>query len=108
MEIDMSKEPSSSFDPRRPRIVYPPQRRRPKRRRFRWALVLVPLVILLALQLVPVLGHFAFSWEQAMSLLGVHDRSRYGALAVVGVLIVAIVALVRIFSGGPQEKKDDE
>ena len=39
----------------------------------------------------------SFTWEAVMDALHVHNRERYTRLAVLGVLVITIVALLRLF-----------
>jgi len=63
--------------------------------RFRWEIIAVPLVILGFGWL---LGHIepSFSFEELMDQLNVHHQGRYRALACLGIVVVAIVAVLRI------------
>lgn len=73
-----------------------PTKSRAPRRRFRWELIGVPLAIwgfcwfLRATK--PVLG-----WPGVMRLLKVENTERYSQLAVLGIVVCVICALVRIW-----------
>ena len=69
------------------------------RRRFNWAWVLVPLVVIGAIWLISGV-RVAFSWEDVMCWLGVVDRERYSRLAAIALAIVGIVAIARVFRKG--------
>jgi hypothetical protein len=73
---------------------------RPRQRRFRWGLVLIPLVCLLAAY---VLKHIepTLEWDDISNFLGVKNRGRYSMLAVLGLFLVGILAVIRIY-------RDDE
>ena len=92
-------------DPHKPRIVYV-QPRQPKQKwHFRWWPWLILLIALLLWKLIPMLGTVRFSWSSVMDLLNIHDRGRYTSLAILGCVIVAMVAVVRILCG--PRKNDD-
>ncbi len=88
------------FDPRRIVVVRP--RRRRRRPRFRWEWLLIPGVCILAVWFLSN-AHAAFSWEDVMDVLHVHNREQYTMLAVMGLVLVAIVAIARVL-----RRKDDE
>jgi len=66
---------------------------------------LILLIALLLWKLIPMLGTVRFSWSSVMDLLNIHDRGRYTSLAILGCVIVAMVAVVRILCG--PRKNDD-
>ena len=92
-------------DPHKPRIVYVQPRQPKPKRHFRWWLLLVPLIALLLWILTSKLRTISISWNSVMDFLGVHDRARYTSLAILGCVIVAIVAAIRVFHG--PRKNDD-
>ena len=72
----------------------PPQR--PRRSwRFRWAWIIVPVACLLVAWLLhhvdPVL-----EWRDVTEFLGVRDEARYTRLAVLGLALIAVVAVLRL------------
>jgi len=72
-----------------------PRRPRARRRRFRWFLVLAPLVVLgfmwIAQGIEP-----SLQWSQLLDLLGVKNRDRYTRLFTLGCVATAFVAILRI------------
>ncbi len=74
---------------------------RPRQPRFRWALILVPLAFIFAAW---VLSHIqpVLDWDDISNFLGVRNRGRYSMLAVLGLLLIGILAVVRIY------RDDDE
>ena len=92
-------------NPHKPRVVYVQPRQPKPKRHFRWWLLLVPLIALLLWKLVPVLGTVRFSWNQVMDFLRVKNRAFFTHLAILGCVIVAIVAAIRVFQG--PRKNDD-
>ena len=86
---------------RRPRFV---RQRRPRRRQhIRWTLVLVLAAIFLAAWVASSI-RLGFCWADVTDLLHVHNRPRYTALACLGLVCVAIVAIARVLRG----PKNDE
>ncbi len=73
---------------------------RPRQPRFRWALVLVPLACLFAAW---VLNNIkpTLEWDDISRSLGVRNHGRYSMLAVLGLLLLGILAVIRIY-------RDDE
>lgn len=81
------------YNPMQPRKV---QRARPRRKaRFKWGIVLVPGVILLALWLASGVS-IGFSFNDVMDALSVHDRRRYRELCILGMVAVGIVSIAKI------------
>ena len=72
----------------------PPQPKEP-RFRFRWELLLIPLVIFIVLYLMKG-AETSFSFEDIMNLLNVQDRDRYIRLFTLGCICIAIAAIIRI------------
>jgi hypothetical protein len=82
---------------------YPrPGRRRP-RRKFRWYLLTIPLVLFAAKWLAQGIEP-AFTWEGVLDALRVRDRERLTQLATLGVLITTAIAIYRVV----WEPKDQE
>jgi hypothetical protein len=73
---------------------------RPRQPRFRWALVLVPLAIIFA---VWVLNNIepTLDWDDVSNFLGVRNRGRYSMLAALGLLLLGILFVIRLY-------RDDE
>jgi len=68
--------------------------------RFRWEWILVPLMCLVMAWILSV-ATCSFEWPDITDAL--HVRSgEYGKLAILGLLLIAIVAIVRVFRGGGQ------
>lgn len=76
----------------------PTKRRRRPQWHFKWHLLLVPAVIGLLLWMAQGLRP-AFTWDDVMSALHVRNQSRYTELAVLGALITAAVAIMRVLRG---------
>ena len=93
--------PSQRPQSQQPIVIRPAKRR--TKRRFRWYLLFVPLVILFAVWLAQGIQP-AFSWDDVMDHLNVRDRQRYTQLAVLGVLITTAVAILRVLRGS----RDDD
>jgi len=73
--------------------VPPPK---PKRRwRFRWQILLIPLTCLFAAWMASGI-EIGFRWDDVTRLLGVQDHESYARLCLLGLLGVAIAAIVRI------------
>lgn len=64
---------------------------------FRWELLLVPAVILLGVALLEYLAGAGVSWDAVMAKLGVpyHNRGRYTHVGVLGVVLIAVLLVVR-------------
>jgi len=77
----------------RPRIFIRP---RQPQKRFRWGLVLVPLACLFAAY---VLKHIdpSVDWDDVTRFLGVRNRRRYSMLAVLGLFLIGILVVIRIY-----------
>jgi len=80
---------------RRPPKQKRPIVRPPRRRRFRWSLVLVPLAVLLAGWIAKSI-RLGFSWGELLDSWGIVHRERYTLLACLGIACVAVVAIVRV------------
>jgi len=83
---------------RQPERQNTPEAPRPQRPRleFRIAWILVPLVCLGVLWVFRNI-HPAFTWSDVMGWLGVHNTARYTKLATLGLLLIGIVIMRRIF-----------
>lgn len=103
--------------PRMPRRPYPqgpqpvqPQPRRPRRRwlnfwqRMHWGWVLVPLVIILAAWLATGI-EASLSWDAVMDMLNIKNEEAYTRLTLLGLLVVAIVAVGRILREPRQDRR---
>ena len=75
-----------------------PRRPRPRRpnlwQRLHWGWILVPLVVVLAAWLATGIEP-SFSWDSLMDLLQVRNREAYTRLALLGLLVVGIVAVAK-------------
>ena len=89
---------------RRPRFVRPPRPRRS--RHFRWAIVLVPVGVFLAIWILSSI-RVGFSWEDVMDALRVLNRPRYTQIAVLGLVCVGVVAIFRVLRGSAQKEKEE-
>ena len=80
-----------------PQPVLPqPRRPRPRlRRRFHWGWILVPLVLIVAAWLATGI-EAGISWDSVMDMLSVHNKEAYTRLALLGLLVVAVVAVAKI------------
>jgi len=99
----MRREPPFHKPVQRPSVIVKPHQR-PARRYFRWYLLLVPLAFLFLLWVARSI-HPAFSWSQVMDFLRVKNRFLFTHLAILGCILVAIIAVIRILHGPP--KNDD-
>ena len=79
------------------------RRVRRRRRRFRWYLLWVPLV-LLAWGWTSQGVDPAVSWDAVMSALGVRNRAGLTQLTTLGVIICAALAIVRVI----RRRRDDQ
>jgi len=69
---------------------------RSRQPRFRWALVLVPLGLILASWVLSNIEP-TLDWDNISNFLGVRNRGRYSMLAALGLLLVGILAVIRIY-----------
>ena len=97
----MSQWSPNQFNRRQPVVVQP--RRRRIRRRFKWAWITVPVVVLGMIYLISGVD-LAFSWSDVMGLLGVENEKRYTLLAVLGLITVGVVAVVAVLRNRKQDK----
>jgi hypothetical protein len=95
--------PNRQFQRQRPDVMMPPPQ--PKRR-FRWSLIVVPGVVILAICLVNAAGSAlpAFSWDDFLGRLGIVRKDRFSAIALAMCVCLAIVALARILGWGSKEE----
>lgn len=89
---------------RQPPIIVRPRRRR-RRRGFRWSLVIVPGVILLLIWMASGI-EVGFSWDELLDDWGVVNKGRFTRLAVLGVVICGIVAVLRVLRGPGQDEDE--
>ena len=77
--------------------VQPPRIRRARRchRRMRWYLLTIPLTVMFASWLADGIEP-ARSWDDAMDVMKVNDRTRVMQLAALGVVIIGVVAVDRV------------
>lgn len=72
-----------------------PQRPRPRRKRFRWWLIWLPLV-LAALVWIYNSIEIEFSWDELLDGWDIANKPRFTALAILGTLACCICAIVRV------------
>jgi len=91
-------------NPRRsPRQVnFARPRRRRQRRKFRWYILIIPSLLLVAAWVSKGIRP-AIEWGAVMDLLNVRDRKAYTQMAMLGVLLCAGLIVFRIL-----RKKEDE
>lgn len=76
---------------------------KPKRRwRFRWQILLVPLACLFAAWMASGI-EIGFSWDDIMDRISVVHRGAYSRLFLLGLMGVAIAAIVRITRNTKEE-----
>jgi len=92
--------------PQQPQQVLPkPPRPRPRlRRRFRWEWLFVPMVLLIAAWLATGI-QVGFSWDSVMDTLSVHNKEAYSRLAICGLIVVAVVAVMKILREQHEDRK---
>jgi hypothetical protein len=78
--------------------------RRKKRRKFRIALLAVPLAVFLAMWIGSGIS-IGFGWNEVMNKLHVHNKEAYSRLACLGLVAVAIVTVARIMR---KEQKEED
>jgi len=85
-----------------------PPRRRPRRlnlwQRMHWGWILVPLLLVLAAWLATGI-QVSFSWDSVMDMLAVHNKEAYTRLALLGLLVVAFVAIAKILREQRRDRK---
>jgi len=92
----MRPQNNPRFSGNRPISIRPRSSRKPKPKwRFRWAFVLVPAAVFLALWIISGIEP-AGTWDDLMDFMKVRNRQRYTLLACLGLVIVAIVATARV------------
>jgi len=102
------------MQPNAPMIVRPP--RPPKRYRFRWPIVYVPLLIFLTIIVIRWIAtsvevssfrgaELPFSWNDIMRYFRIRNRERIQLLVVLGIVVTTIVVIVRILR--PEKKEED-
>ena len=81
--------------------AHPP---RPPRRRstFRWSILWVPVACLLAAWFLAGVEP-ALTWDDVMDLLDVQERERFTKLALLGLLLVGVIAVLHILKGDENE-----
>ena len=94
--------PTPNTPPPPPAPGPPPPKPRRYRLRFRWQLVWIVASILLAAVVIHQ-AEPAFTWDDVMDALRVHDRARYTRLGVLGLTLICITTVFRLLSG----RRDD-
>ncbi len=86
----MPKFTNNSMRPRKLVVV------RPRRKScFKWGIILVPGVILLAVWLASGVS-VGVTWDDVMDVLRVHNRNRYTQLAILGLVAVGVVSIAKL------------
>ena len=80
------------------RATEPPAPRPVVRYRFRWEIFLVPWAVLLGLVVLEHVGDLAFAWDDVLDL-GVVNRERFTAAAVLAVLLIAGLLVIKSIQG---------
>jgi len=92
--------------PQQQPVIVPP--RRPKRRvrfRFRWKWVLIPAAVLILAYLAGGI-EVGFTFDDIMDVLKVKDRTRYRQLVTLGLVVTAIVAVLRVLRDDKRKKTE--
>jgi len=100
----MQQQPArGQFQGQRPVFVMP-QPPAP-RRRFRWSIIVLPGVVLVAIYLVRAIAAAlsAFSWNDCLDALGIRNKPAFSSLASLICVCLAIVALAKILNLGRKE-----
>ena len=101
------------MQPNTPMIVRPP--RPPKRYRFRWPIVYVPLLIFLTIIVIRWIAasvdpsfhgaELPFCWNDIMRYFRIRNRERIQMLVTLGIVVTTIVVIGRILR--PEKKEED-
>ena len=94
--------------PNRPVFVRPPSP--PKRYRFRWPIVYIPLLIFLTVTVVRYIADSIepsfFSWDDIMDYCRIYrNRERIKMLVILGLVVTSFVIIVRILL--PKKEEED-
>ena len=85
-----------------------PRRPRPRRlnfwQRMHWGWILAPLLLVLAAWLATGI-EVGVTWNQVMDMLAVHNKEAYTRLALLGLLVVAFVAVAKILREPRQDRR---
>ena len=85
-----------------------PRRPRPRRlnfwQRMHWGWILAPLLLVLAAWLATGI-EAGVTWNQVMDMLAVHNKEAYTRLALLGLLVVAFVAIAKILREQRRDRK---
>jgi len=71
---------------------------------FRWSLVWVPLAVLAAVWLMNGVKP-AGSWDDFMDAIGIANKPRYTAIAILGTLICSALIVARVLGYGKEEEE---
>jgi len=85
-----------------------PRRPRPRRRnvwqRLHWGWLLVPILIILAAWLATGI-EVGISWDAVMDMLSVHNKESYTRLALLGLVVVGVVAVMKLLREQHEDRK---
>ena len=69
---------------------------------FRWSLVWIPLAVLAAMWLMNGVEP-AGTWNEFMNAIGIENKPRYTAIAILGTLICSALIVARVLGYGKEE-----
>jgi uncharacterized membrane protein YGL010W len=78
-----------------------------RKRRFRWAIIIIPLVIIIIAYVLS-RAEIGFSFNDVTSLLKVRNTERYCNLAVLAIVVTAIVAIVKVVRSRKNSQNEGE
>ena len=85
-----------------------PRRPRPRRlncwQRMHWGWIWAPLLLVLAAWLATGI-EVGVTWNQVMDMLAVHNKESYTRLALLGLLVVGVVAVMKILREQHEDRK---
>ncbi len=88
---------------RPPQQAYRRRRKQARRRKFNWAIVLVPAAVLILLWIISGIEPSG-TWDDVMDFLNVKSREKYTLLMCLCLVCVAIIWIARIFR---KDSKDE-